>query len=1192
MYQFHKKGAMMDIFLGKKSRNESSISLADRVDIMTDIYNYCARFDCVPKLTHQLVQVYGRTLIEVKIELHRQNICGIGKGTSYDAAETTAALQFKQEAEKYHAKHGQASIVIKDSTSLTATNAEKFVDFYHEIYPQFKVRLDFTQSMQKVHLENTRHKCQLFIDEKPVGEAVEGYRKKSAESLAYLTAAVTLKRREPKLFPKFIEAWKAGNGNILKTLAPVDMDVDEESLIQMRQTLISARLAGLRDAPDEMGVDEANQREGRYSRHLNLTPAQTEMRNKTLLRKYGEYLRDPRLDKMRRTRSELPISQYSAKVLDLVQNSTYSIIVGATGSGKTTQVPQIILENAISKGEGSACNIICTQPRRIAATSVARRVSDERGQPLQETVGYHVRFGAKLPKARGSITFCTTGIVLKYLQHSPDALMEDISHLIIDEVHERDINTDFLLVILKKIIQQRAAAGRSTPKVVLMSATINTELFAAYFTETTAEGVKVDCPALHVPGRSFPVKEIFLPDIMRELKTLHRKSKVQVIEDDEESTDYLRANSSYLLDQSKTEGIAKGDIAKDQELVIDWKQEKGYSSGGELVDLSAKMDDALVPHGLVAATVAHIVSQSGEGAVLVFLPGIDNIRKVDELLRKWRTFGIDFTDESKFRLHMLHSSIDAAQAQVFMPLPQGCRKIILATNIAETSITIPEVQYVVDTGKLNEKQYDQTRRVSELKCTWISKSSSRQRAGRAGRVQNGHYYALFPRERYDSMRPIGIPEMLRTDLQEICLDIAAQAFRFPVREFLASAIEPPSPTAVDISLRNLEALDAITPEEEITPLGRLLASLPVHPSLGKMIVLGVIFRCLDPMVVIGVAYAERSLFARPLSATEAADKAKLSFVRGSASDLIAMLNAFHEMRKMGLNGPHALSNFANENYIRINTYKAIENTARQIESILVEEGIINRNLSAPTSGDCAQIGGPSLNEYSKNISLIKALVLAGLHPNLAVCKGRTTYRTPGEQNALPFAGSVNFTRKSAKETRDSFGALLSYSNMMRRSDNSGVSLIDTTLSTPMMAVLFGGKISVDRNIITMDGWLKFFLRSNKTACKIILEFRKALERLLSIMFRKLTAREETDRAEVISPSDENMRAIFTHGLVEILNRGSLDEDWIIKSPREQKHMESKKWDKVTGLTPTQLKSKSGRDKSSSRRTSRSARGYI
>ena len=1112
----------------------------DIVQIKTDIYNYCARFDSVPVITCQVVEKKdSRGKIEIRIALPQQGISGEGMGTQYRLAEIGAALRFKRAAEEYQAQHGKEPIVIQDSTSLTVGNSKKFLLFYKVVHRNAQIRSDFTHGPgTKVFgsFGGDFHQCQLFINEKPTGDAVVMATKKSAEDVAYLTAAVGLKAREPELHPQFLKAWKEGHGNILRPLSPIDMEVDGDSLFHMRQTLIKARMAGLPDELEEQVSSKEDLETTGFRRHPHLTRKQAKMRDMSMQKAFGAYLQDPSLDKLRRARSELPVSQYSAQVLDLIKNHTYCIIFGATGSGKTTQVPQIILEDAISKGEGSACNIVCTQPRKIAATSVARRVSEERGEELQNTVGYQVRFQAKLPKASGSITFCTTGIVLKQLQYSPDVIMEDVSHLIIDEVHERDILTDFLLVMLKKIMQQRAAAGRSTPKVVLMSATMNTQLLASYFSRTTAEGVKVDCPTLTVPGRAFPVKEKYLPDIVEELRTAYPAEAMQIIEDDSASRDYLAANKSFLVEQSKMGNIAASRAGEDDESIIDWKQEKRFSSEGNLVNFSTEKDDSLVPYGLVVTTIAHIANQSDQGAVLVFLPGLKDIVKVDELLRRRLTFGVNFNDESKFQLHMLHSSIGGTQTEVFNPVPLGCRKVILSTNIAETSVTIPDVRYVIDTGKLNEKQYDQVRRITELKCTWISKSNSKQRAGRAGRVQNGHYYALFPRERYESLRAIGLPEMLRTDLQEVCLDIKAQAFQSPIRDFLASALEPPSTKAVDLSIQQLQALEAIRLDETITPLGRVLASLPVHPSLGKMILLGVIFRCLDPLVVLGAAHSERELFNRPLDMRQQAYEKKLFFVQDSASDHIAVLNAVREMR--GLRGSQQ-RDYAMQNFIHVNTYKNIENTARQIETILAEAGIIQH--APPLLERGVEIGSASLNRYSHKVSLIKALLLAGLHPNLAVHAGGRTYRTPGEEHALPHSSSANRIKIRSKDLLGHHGVqLLSYSIMSRLTDKSCTTLRETSESTPLMAILFGGKIRTDfRRRLEMDQWLTFFVKSpDVRALKIIFEFRKALERLLLMTFRRLTMKRNPENGDSLNSTDEYVRDTFAQGLVDVLDRDS------------------------------------------------------
>ena len=1147
MKRFRELG-QLDAIFSKKGRGMKPLDKEIRdseENAKIDVYNYAARFDCVPNFSAR--RSPRRNLTEVTIELVEQSILVSAKGRDLKEAEIAAALRFKHAAEKYQASSGQGLIFIKDSTALTTDNSRNFCSFYKLKYPQAQITVDFDQGKNVKGVSHSNG-AQVRLDGNKLGVRVDMPTKKLAEDLAYLTAAITLKKETPGLFPSFCQAPKSNRGEILMPVPTQDMPLDEDCVFIMRDTIIAVRRAGLPDEANELISDERGPDGNGRIRRFHLTDQQAQMRDWSLQKAYSAYLQDEGLAELRRKRSELPVSQNRMKVLEIVGNNTYSIIVGATGSGKTTQVPQILLEDAISNGKGSACNIICTQPRKIAATSVARRVAVERAERFQDTVGYHVRFDAKLPAESGSITYCTTGILLQQLLHFSDEIMDGVSHLVIDEVHERDIIVDFLLVLLRRLMRQRAAAGQSVPKLVLMSATANTELFASYFKDRAGDGGD-DCPVLSVPGRAFPVREIFLESLLDELQASFPNSALRLLESDEATKEYLSAGME-LRAQSGNEKALSNDFPRDEETMIDWKQEVKLRENGESY-ISSEKEDALVPCGLVALTIAHIVRTTSDGAVLVFLPGLDEITKVTEILTGPAMNMLNFRDESRFKLYMLHSSLSAGQTEVFDPVPRGCRKIILATNIAETSITIPEVQYVIDTGKHREKQYDQLRRITKLACTWISKSSSKQRAGRAGRVQNGNYYALFSKARFDSLRAIGLPEILRSDLQEICLDIRAQSFQTPIREFLAEALEPPSPKAVDTSVLNLQALDALTPDEKITPLGRLLASLPVHPSLGKMIVLGVVFRCLDPILILGAATAERNVFVSPLGLREQAAQAKLSFADGSQSDHIAILNAVRRMRDQQASfGDRAMRNLAQEKFVHPGAVKAVLNTAQQIEDILVDAGLIPPTPDAGRFG--RQYGSASLNKNSFKTPLIKALVLAGVHPNLALKMYGRTFRTPGESKALVHPGSVNSVRDKKNETYK-YGTLYSYGSMVHSNDYSSIFICDTSESTPLMTTLFGGKITFDgRKYIEMDNWLPFWVKSmDPRAAKTLLEFRKSLERLLAGAFRKLSSRESKGRhqygVERRYLADEKPMEIFAEALVDILDR---DVNWKIgKRPR-------------------------------------------
>ncbi|KAL8986725.1 MAG: hypothetical protein Q9177_004008 [Variospora cf. flavescens] len=1133
---------------------DSSV-LKEQKDAKLDIYNYAARFDAIPEISERILlrshRQKGGKIYEVTVKLSSQDIEATARGTNPTTAEVAAALRFKEAAEKYQAKNGDQSLVIKDSTALTTENSGKFFEFYKMKNPGavVDVRVNYGEGRAAQRKQSSgQHPTQITLDGKLIGQEITATTKQQAEELAFLTAAIELKAQNPTLFPEFVQALAAGNGVILKPVKPITLNIDEESQLIMRETLLNARKAGLPDKVEDLLSDEQEASRARQFRR-QLSPQELTERTRHLEHTFAAYRTDPRHSELRCKKDELPLNQYRARVLDLISNNSYSIVVGATGSGKTTQVPQILLEDAILKGSGATCNVICTQPRRIAATSVARRVAAERGERLQDTVGYHVRFDTKLPSYGGSITYCTTGILLQQLQHSPEEVMNGVSHLVIDEVHERDMLIDFLLILLKKAMTERHAAGKTTPKVVLMSATMDTELFASYF-GNEAGGKSTGCPSLSVPGRTFPVKEKYLEEIQNELNQAHSADAHQLLQKDPATTDYLAVENDFKKQHASRRVISMTDSATPDEFVIDWKSERKLNAEGEIVTLTER-EDAVVPLGLVATTIAHISKTTETGAVLVFLPGLEEMTKVNELLTM-QPFGLDFRDASRFKVHLLHSSIPAAQTEVFNEVPLGCRKIILSTNIAETSVTIPDVQYVVDTGKLREKQYDPLRRITQLKCTWISKSNAKQRAGRAGRVQNGNYYALFTAERYHTLRAVGLPEMLRTDLQETCLDIKAQAFNYPIRSFLAEALEPPSPQSVDASVLKLQALGALTAEEQITPLGRLLASLPVHPSLGKMILLGVVFRCLDPMLVLGAAAGERSLFISPLDKKREAKQAKYSFAKGSVSDHIGLLNAIREMRHIrDRSGEYAMRQYAHENFIHNNAFKTIDSTVKQIEEILVDARLIP--YTPEHARRRSENGDPYLNENSSSVPLIKALAIAGFHPNLAVSTGGPTHRTPGEANTIMHPSSINATaraffrsgRDDASNRGPRYGTLYTYSAMSRSNDGNSVFLRDTTECSPLMAALFGGRLALSkasRNILNMDDWLPFYARSDaeprvspSSVANTVLQFRAALDRVLAGAFTDLKgSRERAGKGAFLA--EDKVRAAFAEGLVEVLDR--------------------------------------------------------
>ncbi|NWH73734.1 DHX36 helicase, partial [Piaya cayana] len=409
---------------------------------------------------------------------------------------------------------------------------------------------------------------------------------------------------------------------------------------------------------------------------------------------------DPRYIEMQRFREKLPSYRMRQELVNLINNNRVTVISGETGCGKTTQVTQFILDDYIERGKGSTCRIVCTQPRRISAISVAERVAAERAEVCGngKSTGYQIRLQSRLPRKQGSILYCTTGIVLQWLQS--DKHLSSISHVVLDEIHERNLQSDVLMSIIKDLLNIRLDL-----KVILMSATLNAEKFSEYFDH---------CPMIHIPGLTFPVVEYLLEDVIEKLRYTP------------ENTDRRpRWKKGFMQGHvSRPEKEEKEEIYRER-----WPEYlqrlRGRLYSASTIDALEMMDDDKVDLDLIAALIRYIVLEEEDGAILVFLPGWDNISTLHDLLMSQ----VMFKSGKPRILHGDSSSSDS----VFKKTPPGVRKIVIATNIAETSITIDDVVFVIDGGKIKETHFDTQNNISTMAAEWVSKANAKQRKGRAGR---------------------------------------------------------------------------------------------------------------------------------------------------------------------------------------------------------------------------------------------------------------------------------------------------------------------------------------------------------------------------------------------------------------------------------------------------------------------------
>lgn len=468
----------------------------------------------------------------------------------------------------------------------------------------------------------------------------------------------------------------------------------------------------------------------------------------------------------------LPVTEHGEELVRAVRDNRVVIVCGETGSGKTTQLPKI----AMMAGRGETGMIAHTQPRRIAASSVAKRIAEELKTNLGDVVGYKVRFTDKTHSG-ATIKLMTDGILLAETQTDP--LLRAYDTVIIDEAHERSINIDFLLGYLKRLLSRRADL-----KVIVTSATIDAERFAEHFADENGR----PAPIFNISGRTYPVE-------------------------------------------------------------IRWRP----------LDDVDEADDRTMLEAIENAVSE--LEMAGRGDILVFLPGEREIRETEDYLRKTRV--------GKVEILPLFARLSASdQEKVFKP--SGLRRIVLATNVAETSITVPGIRYVVDTGLARVKRYSYRSKVDQLLIEPVSQAAANQRAGRCGRVAEGICIRLYDEEDFARRPAFTDPEIFRTNLAAVIL--RAKALKLgDIREF--PFLQAPPPRAIADGISILQELRALTPEGELTKIGRELSRLPVDPKLARMLLAGSEFGSLSELLIICSGLSVQDPRERPLDQQEAADRA-------------------------------------------------------------------------------------------------------------------------------------------------------------------------------------------------------------------------------------------------------------------------------------------------------------------------------
>ncbi|XP_026760545.2 probable ATP-dependent RNA helicase spindle-E [Galleria mellonella] len=629
---------------------------------------------------------------------------------------------------------------------------------------------------------------------------------------------------------------------------------------------------------------------GASVQHLN------ELTEEAMTQVYSKYSFQKKEDN-----NNLVINEYKQQILDRISGYPVVIIEGPTGCGKTTQVPQWILDDCYQKRK--PCKIIVTQPRRIAAISIAKRVAQERGWDVGGLVGYQVGLENKT-STDTRIHYVTTGILLQKLVAAKN--MNEYTHIILDEVHERGQEMDFLLLVVKRLLYTVSPGV----KVVLMSATFNRKAFADYFLIPTPRGLQMSSGVKIVKKEPmFTVKTFYL--------------------------NHLNKFGS-ILELSRPKREEPGIAPAMYHLVI--KLVNAFEHIDKQEDTYEDRSEADLP------------------SILIFLPGINEIEDLYKCLTdiELRKKIVDTECASyKWWVLPLHSTITAdEQVRVFQRAPPGHRKIILSTNIAESSITVPDIKYVIDFCLVKMLVADEFTNFTSLELQWASKTNCEQRAGRAGRVRDGRVYRLVTDKFYEGLPQDCPPEIVRCPLERLVL-LAKMLDMGPPSDILALAMDPPDISNIHRTILVLKEMGALkktfddqwnSSDGEITYLGRIMAKLPLDVRVSKLIVLGYIFGCLEESVIMAAAMSVKSIFNSPFRERLNAYNSKLTWADGSTSDCIAFLNVYkvwNHLRQQNYfkqQGNNEVE-WARRFYVQVRALRELDDLVRELRVRLSREGI-------------------------------------------------------------------------------------------------------------------------------------------------------------------------------------------------------------------------------------------------------------
>uniref|UniRef100_A0A7E4VNZ7 RNA helicase n=1 Tax=Panagrellus redivivus TaxID=6233 RepID=A0A7E4VNZ7_PANRE len=646
---------------------------------------------------------------------------------------------------------------------------------------------------------------------------------------------------------------------------------------------------------------------------------------------------------------------FRGEILETIKQYQVTLVKGPTDTKKSSQIAQYILDNAISRGVGAECNVIQSVSRQVSATALAAKVAEERGEALGQSVGYGVRFEDVYPRPFGSIMFTASRKMIQRMQNG----LQGISHLIVDDIHERELYTDFVLLLVRDM-------ARTYPnlKIILLSAVVDTECFNEYFEDVGLGIVDIEQPLANVDY-------FFIEDVVT---FLNYTPSAEVIT---KMSKKRKHNTSEIDVTGEEVDEDSGSLAIGESTFINIQ---GYSEPTKAA--LASMDEGAIPFELIEHLLVDIHKQGTEGTVLVFLPGDIVVRGLRKRLKTHQVLGNPANCQI---LAFYDKSTDAEQKLLGQPPSAGIRRIVLSTNICETAFSISDVAYVVDSCRTREVSYNRN------SIEWASKASiaHRRRCIRAD-GEKGFVFHLCTRKRYELLDETSIPEMLKVSMFELTL--AAKGLRLGnVHSLIEKALSPPPVDAIVTSEIALKKLGALTDAFELTHLGKLLSTLPVAPSLGKAIILGIVLGIGD----VACTFAATTSFELPWIQMDRRHKRLAhrhrSFNGKHFSDHLGLVCVNQRYREQYRHSERTAAGYATENGLDFDVLTSVMKASKYLIDNLIANGF-------PESAFADAIIDPNFND--DRVGLFLSIVTSAFDGNFAYVMNRRLVVTADKTRAL------------------------------------------------------------------------------------------------------------------------------------------------------------------------------------------------